>query len=34
MKAVANIIYLVMITMAFPAAAKQFCGNVPAGWHP
>lgn len=34
MKADTNIIFLVMITVAFPAAAEQFCGNVPAGWNP
>jgi hypothetical protein len=34
MKADANIICLVMITAAFPAAAEQTCDKVPAGWNP
>jgi hypothetical protein len=34
MKTDANIICLVMVTVAFPAVAEQICGNVPAGWNP
>jgi hypothetical protein len=34
MKTDANIICLVMITVSFPAVAKQICSNALAGWNP